>query len=51
LSAHNTNTELCYHSTVLLRSPLYIPRAPSTVSFGEKKILLRPRKARIFAQL
>lgn len=51
-SAHNTNTELCYHSTVLLQSPPYILRAPSTVSFGGKKIIfLRPWKAHIFAQL
>lgn len=36
LSEHTTNTEVCYHSTVLLQSLPYIPRAPSTVSFGEK---------------
>lgn len=36
-SAHNTNTELCYHSTVLLQSPPYIARAPATLSFRGRK--------------
>lgn len=35
-SAHNTNTELCYHSIVLLQSLPYILRAPSLSFLGKK---------------